>query len=73
MSKVIEVILLDIFVFYNGYLYDDYEYYDYIFKGIMCWLFIINYKDIGIFYLWFVFIMFLVGGVMVMVICVELF
>lgn len=44
------------------------DYYYGLVKGIKCWLFVINYKDIGVMYLWFSFIMFLIGGFMVMVI-----
>ena len=42
-------------------------------KGIMRWLLTTNHKDIGTLYLWFAFIMFLVGGAMAMVIRAELF
>jgi cytochrome c oxidase subunit 1 len=41
--------------------------------GIMRWVFTTNHKDIGTLYLWFSFIMFLVGGVMALVIRAELF
>ena len=41
--------------------------------GISRWLFTTNHKDIGTLYLWFSFIMFLVGGSMAMVIRAELF
>lgn len=53
------------------YVYDDYVYE--VLYGWCCWLFVINYKDIGMLYLLFLFIMFLLGGVMVFGICVELF
>lgn len=42
-------------------------------KGITRWLFTTNHKDIGSMYLWFSFIMFLIGGAMAMVIRAELF
>ncbi len=42
-------------------------------KGIMRWLLTTNHKDIGTLYLWFSFIMFLIGGSMAMLIRVELF
>src|SRR6266516_7150882 len=41
--------------------------------GIMRWITTTNHKDIGTLYLWFSFIMFLVGGVMALVIRAELF
>lgn len=41
--------------------------------GIKRWLYTTNHKDIGTLYLWFAFIMFLVGGAMAMVIRAELF
>lgn len=41
--------------------------------GIKRWLFTTNHKDIGSMYLWFSFIMFLVGGAMALVIRAELF
>jgi len=40
--------------------------------GIMRWIKTTNHKDIGTLYLWFAFIMFLVGGAMAMVIRAEL-
>lgn len=41
--------------------------------GIKRWLYTTNHKDIGSMYLWFSFIMFLVGGAMALVIRAELF
>ncbi|MGB0495218.1 MAG: cytochrome c oxidase subunit I [Kangiellaceae bacterium] len=41
--------------------------------GITRWLYTTNHKDIGSMYLWFSFIMFLVGGAMAMVIRAELY
>ena len=43
------------------------------YSGIMRWITTTNHKDIGTLYLWFSFIMFLVGGAMAMVIRLELF
>lgn len=43
---------------------------DWSFKS---WFFIVDYKCIGIFYLIFVFVFFVVGGFFVMFICFELF
>ena len=42
-------------------------------KGLARWLFTTNHKDIGTLYLWFSFLMFLIGGVMALVIRTELF
>jgi len=42
-------------------------------KGISRWLFTTNHKDIGSMYLWFSFVMFLLGGAFAMVIRAELF
>jgi len=42
-------------------------------SGIMRWVTTTNHKDIGTLYLWFAFIMFLVGGVMALTIRAELF
>jgi cytochrome c oxidase subunit 1 len=42
-------------------------------KGITRWLYTTNHKDIGSMYLWFSFIMFLIGGLMALVIRAELF
>lgn len=41
--------------------------------GILRWVLATNHKDIGTMYLWFSFIMFLVGGAMAMLIRAELF
>ena len=42
-------------------------------KGLMRWVYTTNHKDIGTLYLWFSFLMFLVGGCMAMDIRAELF
>src|SRR4030081_4167218 len=42
-------------------------------SGIMRWITTTNHKDIGTMYLWFAFIMFMVGGVMALTIRAELF
>jgi cytochrome c oxidase subunit 1 len=42
-------------------------------KGLMRWIRTTNHKDIGTLYLWFAFIMLLIGGAMAMVIRAELF
>ncbi len=42
-------------------------------SGITRWLFTTNHKDIGSMYLWFSFIMFMVGGLMALLIRAELF
>src|SRR6185437_9711471 len=42
-------------------------------SGLMRWLTTTNHKDIGTLYLWFSFIMFLMGGVMALTIRAELF
>lgn len=42
-------------------------------KGIMRWVLTTNHKDIGSMYLWFSFIMFLIGGIFALVIRAELF
>jgi len=52
--------------------HDDHEHHGPA-KGIARWLFTTNHKDIGSMYLWFSFIMFLVGGCMALTIRAELF
>jgi len=42
-------------------------------RGVARWLFTTNHKDIGTMYLWFSFLMFLIGGCMALVIRAELF
>ena len=42
-------------------------------SGLMRWITTTNHKDIGTMYLWFSFVMFMVGGAMAMVIRAELF
>src|SRR5881628_4115515 len=41
--------------------------------GIMRWVTTTNHKDIGTLYLWFSFVMFIVGGIMALTIRAELF
>ncbi|MCX7962153.1 MAG: cytochrome c oxidase subunit I [Burkholderiales bacterium] len=43
------------------------------YRGVMRWITTTNHKDIGTLYLWFSFVMFMVGGVMALVIRAELF
>ena len=49
------------------------EHHDHKMTGLKRWLYTTNHKDIGSMYLWFSFIMLLVGGAMAMVIRAELF
>lgn len=42
-------------------------------KGIMRWIKTTNHKDLGTLYLWFAFIMFFIGGIMSLIIRLELF
>ncbi len=49
------------------------EHHDEIPTGIKRWLFTTNHKDIGTMYLWFSFIMLLIGGLFALVIRAELF
>src|SRR5690554_111759 len=52
---------------------DHHDHHHHAPSGITRWLFTTNHKDIGSMYLWFSFIMFLIGGSMAMVIRAELF
>src|SRR5918912_2315644 len=54
----------------HGHEHDDHGYQP---SGLMRWITTTNHKDIGTLYLWFSFIMFLVGGVMALTIRAELF
>ena len=49
------------------------EHHEHQLTGIKRWLLTTNHKDIGTLYLWFSFIMFLVGGTMALIIRSELF
>ena len=49
------------------------HHHDEIPKGLSRWLYTTNHKDIGTLYLWFSFIMFMIGGAMALVIRAELF
>ncbi len=53
-----------------GHTHDDHAHHP---TGIMRWITTTNHKDIGTMYLWFSFVMFLVGGTMAMLIRAELF
>src|SRR5258705_10089724 len=53
-----------------GHGHDDHGYHP---TGIMRWITTTNHKDIGTLYLWFSFLMFLVGGCMALTIRTELF
>ncbi len=55
-----------------GEMHQD-DHHHYAPSGVTRWLFTTNHKDIGSLYLWFSFIMFLIGGSMAMVIRAELF
>ena len=49
------------------------HHHDEIPKGLSRWLYTTNHKDIGTLYLWFSFVMFIIGGAMALVIRAELF
>ena len=60
----------------HGQVHDHHDLLDHHgggYGGIMRWVTTTNHKDIGTLYLWFSFMMFLVGGVMALVIRAELF
>ena len=54
----------------HGHGHDDHAHHP---SGLMRWVTTTNHKDIGSMYLWFSFVMFLVGGVMALTIRAELF
>src|SRR5436309_6652778 len=56
----------------HGHAHDAHDHHG-GYGGIMRWITTTNHKDIGTLYLWFSFIMFLVGGVMALAIRAELF
>src|SRR5258705_2465266 len=53
--------------------HDDHGHHAGGYGGVMRWITTTNHKDIGTLYLWFSFIMFMVGGTMAMAIRLELF
>ena len=56
----------------HGHGHDHHDHHG-VYSGIMRWITTTNHKDIGTLYLWFSFIMFMVGGTMALVIRAELF
>jgi len=54
----------------HGVGHDDHAHHP---GGIMRWVMTTNHKDIGTLYLWFSFVMFIVGGIMALTIRAELF
>ena len=57
----------------HDHVHDHHHHHGGGYGGVMRWITTTNHKDIGTLYLWFSFIMFMVGGAMAMAIRLELF